>query len=103
MSYVARPGGHRAIKLGRLDTSRSSPHLEAARLSLGRAALSAGHLIVLAAIQERATFRAGHVVVKVDSDTHRLEHELAMMAAAGGVGVSVPDLIAFERGHPAYS
>jgi len=33
-------------------------HLEAARRALGRAALDAGKLAVLAAIDERATFRA---------------------------------------------
>lgn len=75
-------------------------HLEAARLALERAALDAGKLVVLAAIQERATFRADHVVVKVDSDIRRLEHELAMMAAARGVGVPVPAVIAFENGSP---
>jgi len=75
-------------------------HLEAARLALERAALDAGKLVVLAAIQERATFRADHVVVKVDRDTRRLEHELAMMAAAGAVGVPVPAVIAFENGSP---
>jgi len=75
-------------------------HVEAARLALGCAALHSGKLTILAAIDERATLRAGRVVVKVDSDTRRLEHELAMMAAAGGVGLPVPAAIAFERGPP---
>jgi len=75
-------------------------HLEAARLALERAAIDARKLVVLAAIQERTTLRADHVVVKVDSDIRRLEHELAMMAAARGVGVPVPPVIAFENGSP---
>src|SRR5215831_9313339 len=75
-------------------------HVEAARLALGHAALHSRKLAVLAAIDERTTFHAGRVVVKVDSATRRLEHEPAMMAAAGGVGLPVPAVIAFERGPP---
>lgn len=80
---------------------RMAEMLEAARLALGHAGLRADRLVVLVAVQERATFRAGHAVVKVDSDTRRLKHELAMMTAARGVGVPVPGVIAFERGSPA--
>ena len=75
-------------------------HLEAARLALARAALDAGRLGVLAAVDERTTFRADQVVVKLDGDTRRLEHELAMMAVAGGLGVPVPPVIAVESGSP---
>ncbi|HKA13309.1 MAG TPA: phosphotransferase [Candidatus Dormibacteraeota bacterium] len=75
-------------------------HVEAARLALGHAALHSRKLAVLAAIDERTTFHAGRVVVKVDSATRRLEHEPVMMAAAGGVGLPVPAVIAFERGPP---
>lgn len=76
------------------------PYLEAARLALAGAGLDAGQLVVLAAVAERATFGAGQVVVKVDSDTRRLQHEVVMMAAAGEVGVPVPAVMAFENGPP---
>lgn len=75
-------------------------HLEAARLALRRAGLDTDKLAVLAAIDERATFRADRVVVKVDSDSRRLEHEAEMMAAAGRVGLPVPPVIALESGSP---
>src|SRR5262249_60656631 len=72
-------------------------HVEAARLALGHAALHSRKLAVLAAIDERTTFHAGRVVVKVDSATRRLEHEPAMMAAAGGGGLARPAGVTFGR------
>lgn len=97
-SYLQRISGTGQLDLKQVDLHT---HLKAARLALGHAGLDADRLVVLAAVQERATFRAGRAVVKVDSDARRLKHELAMMTAARGVGVPVPGVIAFERGSPA--